>query len=231
MRVLAAHSCGLVAVEKPPGIRSHPNRDGRDAQALLRLPYRQAEERYLEDEGPGWHLLHRLDAPTSGLVLLAREAALAAEVRKAFAGREVAKVYFALVRGRPAKSREVWRDRLRTVREGGGLRTSTGGGEPAEADMRLVRSKDQTPLVSLIELRPHTGRTHQLRVQCASRQLPIIGDATYGDFSLNREWARRLHTKRLFLHAESLRLRLRWQGRPLQFEAQSPLPKDFLAAF
>ena len=53
---------------------------------------------------------------------------------------------------------------------------------------------------SLIQLEPLTGRTHQLRVQCAQHHFPILGDKTYGDFKCNR----RLRTERLFLHANSI---------------------------
>jgi 23S rRNA-/tRNA-specific pseudouridylate synthase len=79
----------------------------------------------------------------------------------------------------------------------------------------------------LIELKPLTGRTHQLRVQCAKRHLPIIGDATYGDFRRNRDFAKATGLKRLFLHSVETRLEYSRGGRRVAFRAEAPLPEAF----
>ena len=75
---------GLLALYKPGGLRSHPNRDGKDGKALLDAEWKQEEEAY-ERGGETWHLLHRLDAPTSGVILLARDATVATAVKEEFA--------------------------------------------------------------------------------------------------------------------------------------------------
>jgi 23S rRNA-/tRNA-specific pseudouridylate synthase len=93
--------------------------------------------------------------------------------------------------------------------------------------LRAVRGPQ--PL-ALLELKPHTGRTHQLRVQCAKRQLPIIGDQTYGDFRKNREFAKAAKTKRLFLHSLETLVRYQWAGRVWRFAAKAALPAEFDAA-
>ena len=80
---------------------------------------------------------------------------------------------------------------------------------------------------SLVKLYPKTGRTHQLRVQCAKRNLPIVGDNTYGDFQLNREIRKSTGYKRLFLHASHIRIPLNDVGRRVYFEANLPIPTEF----
>ena len=81
-----------------------------------------------------------------------------------------------------------------------------------------------------MQLDPKTGRSHQLRVQCARRGLPIVGDQTYGDFRLNREFARHTGLKRLFLHSLSTSINYELAGRDFSFSASAPLPGEFSAA-
>jgi 23S rRNA pseudouridine955/2504/2580 synthase len=69
-----------------------------------------------------------------------------------------------------------------------------------------------------------------LRVQCARRGLPVVGDQTYGDFRRNREFARRTGLKRLFLHSLETSISYDLAGRSFTFTASAPLPEDFAAA-
>jgi 23S rRNA-/tRNA-specific pseudouridylate synthase len=66
-----------------------------------------------------------------------------------------------------------------------------------------------------------------LRVQCALRHLPIVGDATYGDFPRNREFAKGTGLKRLFLHSLETSFDYEFGGRPHHFAARAPLPEEF----
>ncbi len=225
---LVARKGSLIALDKPPGVRSHPNKDAVvDEKALLLAPYDMAEEAYLLGDDRQLFLLNRLDAPTSGLILLAFDLGTAALVKKRFAEQEVQKTYFAVVVGRAGRLNTTWRDRLQTVRRGEGLRTVVGRGDLAVTDVRAVaESKGAVPL-TLIELKPHTGRTHQLRVQCSARRLPIVGDATYGDFQANRRIARDLGLKRLCLHSSSVRVKLQEKE---WFQADSSIPEAFSRA-
>lgn len=229
VRLLASHPAGLIAVEKPAGLRSQPNSSRADSRALLPLPYDSAQECFVD--GPQrWFLLHRLDAPTSGVILLADNAECAAALRQLFAERKVNKSYAAIVRGKPRRPRETWQDQLRTERRGSAVRAERGGPARALSEMKAVFTPASPPLRTQLELHPKTGRTHQLRIQCASRRLAIIGDATYGDFRFNREFARRYGLNRLFLHARKLDFRLSFEGREIHFCAESPLPDDFRRA-
>ena len=195
---------GLYALNKPSGVRSQPKEGGKDPQALLTCSYSLKDEAYHipPDKGGGkvW-LLHRLDAGTSGVILVADQEQTAIEVKKAFEEHRVKKTYVALVFGWPKENEAVWRDRIEVKKEGGKARGKVGVGIWAETKMR-VRGKFQgkSGPMALLELRPTTGRTHQLRIQCAKRGMPIAGDRTYGDFKKNRE----LKDQSLRLHSESI---------------------------
>lgn len=226
-RVLGTHEVGLVAVDKPAGVLSHPNRRGEESRSVLGARY-NAEGEVYEAGGRRWYLLNRLDAPTSGVLLLAETAELAAVAREAFARHAVKKEYVALVRGVVRWRRQLWRDHLTVGRSRGQLRTRCGrGAVNAETEAFLVRRGEGPPARALLGLRPQTGRTHQLRVQCATRQLPIIGDGTYGDFGFNREWKRRHGTGRLLLHSQRTEMEVTFAGQRVPFVAESPLPKEF----
>ena len=81
--------------------------------------------------------------------------------------------------------------------------------------------------VVLLEVELITGKTHQIRVQAASRQLPLVGDDVYGSFDLNRKLRKTILAKRLFLHAYELSLKHPASGQQLSVKA--PLPQDLLA--
>lgn len=222
------HPCGLWALDKPGGIRSHPNENRPDPKALLTVRYDPRAECYTDEGGNRrWHLLNRLDAPTSGIVLLAEDDAIAAIVRNLFVERAVRKTYFALVFGKPQSREGHWEDRLQVKKGPGGARTVRGGHQPAITAMKQVRMKNDVFSRALLELQPKTGRTHQLRVQCAERQLPIVGDATYGDFRLNREFVAQYGIKRLFLHSGKVAFQFQWNGQKIGFKASARLPDDF----
>jgi 23S rRNA-/tRNA-specific pseudouridylate synthase len=177
-------------------------------------------------------LLNRLDSATSGVILAAASEKLAREIRALFQQRQVRKLYNALVFGVPSEPRQIWRDRLAVEKRGAQIRTAAGRGVPSEAHMRVLAQKRPpsaagAPL-ALIQLEPKTGRSHQLRVQCAQRGLPIVGDATYGDFAANRAFAQATGEKRLFLHSLETSFTYTWAGRDWAFSAKAPLPPEFI---
>lgn len=230
VKILKAEPNGLVALEKPAGIRAHPNDNKPDDGALLTVPYDAEAECYIWQDTKGasrrlW-LLHRLDAPTSGLILCCSSEGLASLVKEAFAARKVEKVYHAIVRGSMPGYKTVWKDRFSVTRKQGLVRAGCGGAVEASVAVKAIKAVSRPGPLTLLELRPHTGRTHQLRVQCAEHDHPIVGDATYGDFRLNRDLAKSTGHKRLFLHSSSLSFSL---GKPhnISFSAQSLLPEAF----
>jgi 23S rRNA-/tRNA-specific pseudouridylate synthase len=224
---------GLAAFHKPAGILSHPNEAGDEARCLLQARYVMDGE-YFEWTGADprapqrlW-LLNRLDSATSGVILAAASAALADEIRGQFKRKQVRKVYHALVFGAPREPAAVWQDRLAVAKRAGQIRTAAHAGHvPAESRMSVVRRGDGEPRLTLLQLEPRTGRSHQLRVQCAKRSLPIVGDQTYGNFARNREFAKRTGEKRLFLHSLATAFDYEFQGRRCHFAATAPRPPEF----
>jgi len=219
VEVIDVSQSGLWAFYKPPGVLSHPNHMGDTDKSFIEAPYDFGEEAFVTDEGL-FYLLHRLDGPTSGVILATPYAALARDVKELLRTRKVKKTYLAIVAGHPEKDRALWLDKLQKQKANDGRHVrgeAVGGGAPAETQMFLVKKYGKPLQSSLLELHPLTGRTHQLRIQCAKRGLPIIGDATYGDFQLNRE----LKAKQLLLHAQKIEIPT------LKFMAECPPPKAF----
>jgi len=236
VEVIASDANGLAALNKPAGGLSHPNEARDRVRSLLVADYdAQTESFGWEEDGEGaggrlW-LLNRLDSATSGVILVASDEALAKEIRAQFKRKQVTKIYQALVFGKPMRAAEVWRDLLAVQKAGGRIRTSASAGNvPAECAMKLVATRAGADVLSLLQLEPRTGRSHQLRVQCAKRRLPIVGDQTYGDFGHNRAFAKRTGEKRLFLHSMETRFRYDWKGRTFDFAARAELPEAFRAA-
>jgi len=230
--IIVAHPEGLVALEKPCRILSHPNIDADRKRSLLNASWSKDRERFLWKVGEQsfrLYLLHRLDSATSGVILGCLNPNLARELKTQFSKRKVAKTYHAIVSGIAKDSDKLWRDLLRKRRMKQGLRMETHvrGGSPAETRVTLLATKHSNPKLSLLKLNPLTGRTHQLRVQAAKRHLPIIGDTTYGDFTVNRQLYKASGEQRLFLHASSIHISWIWKGREHKFHAESKLPKIF----
>ncbi len=219
---------GLMAVEKPAGLMSHPNRGSDFGKALLAASYDSDEQAYRVEREPGdetlVYLLNRLDSATSGLLLMTANPEVRTLVLEAFEGKRVRKVYEALVFGATRRGPPIWKDRLTVKRAEGGVRASSGGGLNAET--RLVRSTviPGTPLLSLLTLMPLTGRTHQLRIQAAKRGVPIVGDRTYGDFQKNKQFARTKGIKRLCLHCSETELEYSLGRKNFHFSAKSKRP-------
>jgi 23S rRNA pseudouridine955/2504/2580 synthase len=149
-------------------------------------------------------LVHRLDKDTSGVLVLARNAAAAAKLAAAFRGRDVKKTYWAVTIGEPTP--QAGRIDLPLVKQGGkrGERTAPaedGEGARAVTDYRIVDAARRR--AAWLELNPITGRTHQLRVHCAEALgCPILGDGKYGGAAAHIEGL----SGRLHLHARALHL-------------------------
>lgn len=228
VKLLFCDSNGLLAVEKPAGVLSHPNKKGDVGKALLNGSYDEKRQVYVladTDSGklPLVYLLNRLDSATSGVVLLSLAKETAAAVLKAFELKKVKKTYQALVFGVPRGGPPLWRDRITVKKAQGGLRASTGGGLSAETKLVKVEPLPGMPPMSRLTLMPVTGRTHQLRIQTSKRFVPIVGDRTYGDFQKNKMAAKK-GMKRLCLHCVSTELEYRLGERSFRFKASSIAP-------
>lgn len=235
VRLIAQDANGLAAFDKPAVVLSHPNGSEDEARALLTCRYDKDAQRFewkTADGAPRWlWLLNRLDSATSGVILTAANEKLAWAVREHFAKKQVHKIYNALVFGRPQKPRDIWRDQVAVKRQGGRIRTATIGNVPVETHFEVIRHAQRTFSTALVRLEPRTGRSHQLRVQCAKHQVPIVGDQTYGDFAANREFSKATKQKRLFLHSLETSFNYEFAGKTFPFKASAPLPPEFGAGY
>lgn len=223
VRILDVFGNGLVALNKPEGILSHPNEPTDLHRSLLEEPYCIKNECYiLEEDNTFFYLLHRLDSATSGIILGSLDLNTAQTVRKLFKQRKVAKTYLALVKGNPQAKPDLWVDRLDRKKTAGKLRVFSGKGTLAKTHVKVMASVNG---LSLLELAPITGFTHQLRVQCALRGYPIVGDKTYGDFNFNRSFSKQKGVSRLCLHAWMLMLDLECYGKETSLKLESIMPE------
>lgn len=184
----------LIALNKPSGLAVQGgSRTSRHLDGMLDAL------RFEADERP--RLVHRLDKDTSGLLVLARSRRAARELTALFRGRDVLKAYWAIVIGVPEPGSGTIDIPLAKQGRAGAERMSAAvGGREAETAYRVIDHAGQR--LAWLELRPHTGRTHQLRAHCAAIGNPIVGDRKYGGRESEIDGlARRLH-----LHARSLTL-------------------------
>lgn len=202
--ILYQDSCFLV-VNKPCGVLSHPNATGKNQRAAFEGRYDLERRSFHSPAGSVW-LVHRLDQDTSGVLVGALDAGTARKCREAFEAGQVKKHYLALVGGSPPPH-GTWLDCLVVNRESKSVRTTVkrGGRPNAELHFRVLRQNRERRL-ALLEIDLVTGRTHQIRVQAASRHCPVIGDDVYGDFDLNHRLRKTLGIRRLCLHAHQIEL-------------------------
>lgn len=216
----------LIIVNKPAGVLSHPNPSGKTSAAAFAGRYDLKQRCFTSAGGSIW-LVHRLDQDTSGVLVAALDAATARQCRTAFEQGRVRKAYLALVAGFP-KPAGTWRDHLGTARERDRVRSRVLKNRTPNAELRYrVVASSREHRLSLVEIDLITGKTHQIRVQAASRNHPLVGDDVYGDFELNRRLRRTLGVRRLCLHAMRVELQHPATGGMLRVEA--PLPDDIAA--
>lgn len=161
----------LIAVNKPAGV----NTQRTPYQLKGTLEYWVSE--YFRQQGSQepCRVIHRLDRGTSGVMLFPKHKRAAAWLSARFHDNLVEKCYWALVSGRP--ERAAWTVDGAIGKVGSARYGIMDGGRSAETAFRLLAASDDC---ALIEARPHTGRTHQIRVHLEASGLPIVGDGTYG---------------------------------------------------
>jgi 23S rRNA pseudouridine955/2504/2580 synthase len=216
----------LIVVNKPAGLPSQPTLDESRANVvgLLKdfLQKRDGGTPYL-----GQH--HRLDRDTSGVLLFTKNPAANAGVTALFASRALQKTYQTLCLG-GSSCPDAWEvDNFLGVVSRAGKASKFGavrsGGDPAHTSFKVL---ERFPGVLLVEARPQTGRTHQIRVHLADTGLPILGDLFYGG-STDKKLVSgfNLHFSRVMLHAAALAFTHPVTNAPLAI--CSPLPADFVA--
>jgi 23S rRNA pseudouridine1911/1915/1917 synthase len=208
----------IVVLNKPAGLVVHPGagiQEGTLVNALIH--HFPGIERIGHPERPG--IVHRLDKETSGIMVVARTIRAYSELKRQFKAREVEKVYLGLVWGRiqPEEGRIDWAlGRHPRHRQKISIRT-----KKPRAALTLYSVKKALDDLSLLEIKPVTGRTHQIRVHFAAAGHPIVGDARYGGRDKSGKYTR------LYLHAWHIVFAHPVSKTLLEFYA--PLPQEFQA--
>ena len=201
-----------LAVLKPAGVLTMGDRTGDVsvvdvAREYLRRKYDKPGKVFVG-------VVHRLDRPVSGVLLLARTSKSAARLSEQFRKHTVRKVYHCVVEGRPKLSEGELLDWL-AKDEATNLTRVVGQGSNHGKEARLrYRCLQSVGGLSLLEMELLTGRSHQIRVQLASRGMPICGDAKYGSRTKLDGW--------LALHAASLTFEHPTRGESITVAAPHP---------
>jgi 23S rRNA pseudouridine1911/1915/1917 synthase len=194
---LAVAKPAPLLTQAPPGVPS--------LEAMVRT---YLKERYHKAGRVYLGVPHRVDRPVSGVVLFARTSKAAQRLSKQFEDRTVTKVYWAAVEGIVTPAEGTWEDWLRKVENEPRAEKVDAGVVGAQQAVTHYRTIEPCADGSLLELRPETGRMHQLRVQAALRGWPVRGDSLYGatlpfgpPADLPRDCMIALHARSLtFLH-------------------------------
>ena len=211
----------LVIINKPSGIAVHGG-SGVSLGLIEAMRQLKSQEKHLE-------LVHRLDRDTSGCIMIAKSRRCLRHLQSLLReGKDIQKTYLALVTGNWPKRRVAVNMPLIKNQLASGeryVKVAAVGVDGAKSSLTQYRIVDSFSTTTLIEAKPITGRTHQIRVHCQHAGHPILGDDKYGDHDANQQ-LKRAGLKRLFLHAYQLDLTLQ-NGQNLHVEA--PLDDELTA--
>ncbi len=205
----------IVVIDKPVGVAAHPSVGWEGPTVLGALAgagFRIATSGAAERAG----IVHRLDAGTSGLMVVAKSERAYSRLKRAFHDREVSKIYHAVVQGHPDPLSGTIDAPIGRHPANSWKFAVTAEGKPSVTHYETLEA---FPSASLLEITLETGRTHQIRVHMAAQRHPCVGDAMYGaDPSISA----RLGLGRQWLHAKRLGFRHPASGEYVEFETRYP---------
>ena len=212
----------LLVIDKPAGVAVHGG-SGVSFGVIEQLRRARPQAKFLE-------LVHRLDRETSGLLLLAKKRSALTRLQDQFRARETGKTYAALVPGAWPARHKVIDAPLHKYLDGAGerrVRVTDADDEDGQRSITLVQVAAAYAGYTLLDVTIKTGRTHQIRVHLAHAGHAIVGDDKYGDFALNKAFARGeavpgVKFDRMFLHARRLRFEHPASGETIELEAALP---------
>jgi 23S rRNA pseudouridine1911/1915/1917 synthase len=202
----------LMVVDKPAGITTHPS-PGQTTHTLINalINHYPGLAELGNSLRPG--IVHRLDKDTSGLIMVAKNIRAQLNLINQFKNRAVYKTYLTLVKGHLSPEEGIIEAPIGRNPNNRKFMSVLASGRPARSSYKVIKYFKES---TFLEVKPETGRTHQIRVHFAAIGYPIIGDATYG--------IKTPILKRQFLHAYKLRFKLPSSGEWV--ELQSDLPED-----
>ncbi len=202
----------LVVVDKPFGMPVH-----RDKFSAL------GEKACLQELRDQLNTLvfpvHRLDRPTSGILMFALNKEVLSKLSKQFMERQVSKTYVAIVRGWILKETTC----SDSLEDDGHVREALTTFRPIKNfEFSWPNKKFSSSRYSIVEVSPHTGRFHQIRRHANHIGHPIVGDTTHGDGNHNQLWREKLNCNRLLLHASELQFTHPESQEPLHIKLNAP---------
>lgn len=206
----------LIAVNKAAGVLVQGDVTGDTPLSELVKEY--VKKKYLKPGEVFLGVVHRLDRPVTGVVILARTSKALERMNKLFREKETQKTYLAVVSSKPPVAEDIlvhWLVKDEKKNKTTAFRKETTGALRSELSYRVVAERSG---LFLVEVKPVTGRPHQIRVQLASIGCPIKGDLKYGDKESNDDGSICLHARKLeFVHPV----------RKESLSIEAPLPDSF----
>jgi 23S rRNA pseudouridine1911/1915/1917 synthase len=203
----------IIAINKPIGVMVQSDKAGNKGlddmvKEYLRVKYNKKGEAFLG-------VAHRIDRPVSGVVLFAKRSKPLKRLNEMFREKEIKKTYWAVVENKP---KELSGHLVHWLKKNEQKNISTGydhevkGTSKCELDYKWIKSSDN---YHLLEINPHTGRHHQIRVQLSKMGWPIKGDVKYGARRGNKDGSIHLHARKVeFKHPAT--------DQPMMIEAPAP---------
>lgn len=201
----------VIVMDKPAGLLTHSKGAINDEATVASFIRPKVDDELVGNRAG---IVHRLDRDTSGVIIAAKNKTALNWLQKQFSSRKTKKTYLAVVEGLPKTDEAVVDVPLARNPKRPQTFQASNSGKPAQTQYKIIKSFSKNhQTYALVELKPKTGRTHQLRVHMAYIKHPIVGDRVYGSAGPN-----------LLLHAQSLELTLPDRTRKV---FTSPLPQYF----
>ena len=202
----------ILVVDKPAGLAVHPA-PGHPSHTLVNAVLNYLPELAEDTDSLRPGIVHRLDKDTSGLILVAKNRVAQANLSEQFKNRVVKKSYLTLVNGKLTPGQGIIEAAIGRDRRHRQRMAVVSNGREARTEYRVIKYYGN---YTLLEIKPETGRTHQIRVHLSAIGFPVAGDATYG--------LKSPRFPRQFLHASRIGFHLPSNGEYVEFS--SPLPTD-----